>query len=417
MSDEPTLPVNPPPLPRRRRATRRSFIPNDAEGQAVLISDLARRAYPSWELFVFSLFCGALLGLGYLLDSQAVLLLGILIAPLMTSWVGFLLAILSGSLRFLFETKMALLISLILVFLGGFLAGFASLLFPPRALYNIHYYSQLWPPQIAVLALGAVILVASFARSENKPYLPSVIVAYALFMPVSAAGFSVSANLPKVWINALLVALVHFAWISAIGLITLFILKLRPIRGGFFWSASSLIVFVVILFIFARPAPASKKEATIPQMTPTNAVVVASPSETLNPTPIPQATFTPIVLSATVSPTTTPILEITLPPTQTPTVTLTVPPTPIYAKVSANQGGGANLRDAPDGKYMMTLLNGTIVESFSEFETVSGRAWVKVYVQVNGQRVEGWLLESVISYATPPPNFEASSTPGVTVAP
>ncbi|MCZ2127527.1 MAG: DUF389 domain-containing protein [Anaerolineales bacterium] len=417
MSDEPAFPIEPPP-PRRRRATRRSYIPTDAEGQAALIATLARRAYPSWELFVFSLLSGAILGLGYLLNSQALIFLAVLIAPLMTAWFGFLLAVLSGSLRFLFETKMALLISLIFVFLGGLLAGFASLLFPLRALDNVYLHTRLWIPEMIVLALGALILVASFVRSENKPYLPSVVVAYALFPPAGAAGFSVSAGLSGVWLNGLLVLLVHFAWISAVGLITLFVLKLRPLRGGYFWSALSLIAFAVLLFIFARPAPSSKNEATtIPQTTPTNAVVAAPPSQTPILIPSLEATFTPKVLSATPSPTTQATLEITLPPAHTPTVTMTVPPTPTYAKISANQGGGANLREAPDGKYVMTLLNGTIVETFSEFQVVNGRAWVKVYVAVNGQRVEGWLLETVIAYATPAPNFEASPAPKSSATP
>ena len=113
--DEPIIPSDPTPPPaqdsradearaRRRRPTRRDSIPKDAKGQAALISALSRRAYPSFELFVFSLTCGVVLGLGFLLDSQAVLLLGVLATPLMIPWVGFLLAILTGSPRFLFET-------------------------------------------------------------------------------------------------------------------------------------------------------------------------------------------------------------------------------------------------------------------------------------------------------------------------
>ncbi|HRQ23278.1 MAG TPA: hypothetical protein PLF42_07605, partial [Anaerolineales bacterium] len=90
ITDDSLPPVEPPRPPqqetaaqrvRRRRATRRSSIPTDVEGQAALIASLARRAYPSIELFVFSLACGAILGLGFLLDSPVVLLLGILVAP------------------------------------------------------------------------------------------------------------------------------------------------------------------------------------------------------------------------------------------------------------------------------------------------------------------------------------------------
>src|SRR6185503_2882060 len=56
---------------RRRRAQRRAYFPSDEEGRAALFTHLARRAYPSYELFVFSVVSGAILGLGYFLDSQA----------------------------------------------------------------------------------------------------------------------------------------------------------------------------------------------------------------------------------------------------------------------------------------------------------------------------------------------------------
>lgn len=423
MSEDPILPglppqnEAPPPPVRRRRATRRSHIPTDAEGQAELIASLARRAYPSVELFVFSLVCGAILGLGYLLDSQAVLLLGILVAPLMTPWVGFLLAVLSGSLRFMFETLMALFISILFVFLGGLLTGFAARLFMPITLNNVFIHSRLWIPEMVVFALGAITLVISFARSEDKPFLPSVLIAYAFYLPISAMSFGIGSGLPDVWLQGLLVFLAHFAMTSILGLVTLFILRLRPSSGGVVLSGVTLAVFAGILIFLAGSGSSSRTEA-VTVSTPTEQVAAAlSPTFDLSATPNPNPTRT--TASATRTPTTADItpspvpltLEITLPPTETPTITLTIQPDPVYGKVAANEGGGANLRDAPGGTYVMTLLNGTIVETYSEFQVVNNVTWVKVYAQVNGQTIEGWLLESVISYATPAPNFEPSATP------
>ncbi|MBI3168754.1 MAG: DUF389 domain-containing protein [Chloroflexi bacterium] len=435
MPDEPILPSMPPqdeppaspPPARRRRATRRSHIPTDAEGQAELIASLARRAYPSVELFVFSLVCGAILGLGYLLDSQAVLILGILVAPLMTPWVGFLLAILTGSIRFMFETLMALFISILFVFLGGLLTGFAARLFMPITLNNVFIHSRLWIPEMIVFVLGAITLVISFARSEDRPFLPSVVIAYAFFLPIGAAAFGIGSGLPDVWFQGLLVFLVHFAMTSILGLITLFVLRLRPSSGGIALSAVTFAVFAGILIFVTGSGSPSRNEAA-PPSTPTNANA-AAPSLTpgLSSAPNPSATLvvassstrTPTATSAEdITPSPVPLtLEITLPPTETPTITLTIQPTPVYGKVQANEGGGANLRDEPGGNYVMTLLNGTIVETFSEFQVVNNITWVKVYAQVNGQRIEGWLLESVISYATPAPNFQTSSTPQGTPTP
>src|SRR5215207_9428659 len=133
---------------RRRRAQRRAYFPTDEEGRAALFTHLARRAYPSYELFVFSVVSGAILGLGYFLDSQALLIFGILVAPLMTSWIGISLATIAGSARFFAQTLAAVLISALIVFLSGVLAGFASNALPQRALNEIYIHSRLWWPDI-----------------------------------------------------------------------------------------------------------------------------------------------------------------------------------------------------------------------------------------------------------------------------
>ncbi len=443
-SEDPIIPTEPPSRPReeirnrRRRATRRSSIPRDAEGQATLISDLSRRAYPSFELFIFSLVCGAILGLGFLLDSQTVLLLGILVAPLMTPWVGFLLAILTGSPRFLFETVMALLISIALVFGGGLLTGFAARIFPPMTLTNVFVHSRLWFPALVVLAIGVVTLVASFVRSESRPFLPSVLIAYVFYLPISASGIGLGYGLQGVWPQGMFVFLAHFAFASVLGLITLYALRLRPSMGGIIFSGITLLLFAGILFALMGSGFPTTEAAAVATSTPTtqpsplptltssliptttNTIRPSSTSAPRTPTnsATPDGTITVTVTGETPSP--VPLtISVTLPATETPTITLTIPTTPTYAKISANEGGGANLRQTPGGKYVMTLLNGTIVETYSDFREVNGVTWVHVFVTVNGTRLEGWLLESVVAYATPAPNFEPSSTPtfGVTPSP
>jgi hypothetical protein len=466
LSDEPIIPTEPTPEPtppprrdaaamrgRRRRATRREMFPADAEGQAALINDLSRRAYPSIELFVFSLVCGAIIGLGFLLDSQAVLLLGILITPLMTPWVGFLLAVLTGSPRFLFETLMALFVSAVIVFIGGLLTGFAARLFLPITLSNVFIHARLWIPELAVLAIGAVTLVASFARSENKPFLPSVIIAYAFYLPINAGGFGLGSGVAGIWPQGILVFIAHFALASVLGLLTLFAIRLRPTARGIIFSGITLLLFAGILVVlmgsgFPSPAPVVAATSTplptltvdptpIPSLTPSlTATTTGSPTASKTPTLSLTASVTPTVGTVTVTSTATETTTATItatnsasptpstptatvPVTASSTVTLTSEPLLISGKVSASEGGGANLRQTPNGKYLMTLDNGTVVEIYPDFKQVNGVDWLHVIVTRNGQRVEGWLLESVVSYATPEPNFNPSTTPtiGVTPAP
>jgi hypothetical protein len=453
LPDDPIIPSEPPQPARedpaaaqrgrRRRATRREMIPMDAEGQAELIGALSKRAFPSVELFVFSLACGAIMGLGFMLDSQAVLLLGILLTPLMIPWVGFLLAVLTGSSRFLFETSMALFISAILVLIGGVLTGFCMRLFLPYTLTNLYTHARLWVPELLVLAIGAVTLVASFIRSESKPFLPSVIIAYAFFLPVSAAGFGLGSGLPGVWPQGLYVSLVHVALASLLGLLTLFALRIRPTTPGYVYSGLGLIIFTVILFTFMRPGnqpeaptppaftPTNVSNQLPPSLTPSLATVLTNTiqptqtsidqSVTLSTTPLvitETPTLTPVNTATPLSVTPVPLtLAITLPASDTPTVTLTLEVQSISGSISANEGGGANLRQTPNGKYLMTLDNGTIVDIYPDFKIVNGVTWIHVFVTRNGQRVEGWLLESVVTYSTPEPNFNASPTTGITPVP
>jgi MFS family permease len=446
LSEDPIIPTNEPPRPtpeelaaqraRRRRTTRRSLIPADADGQAALITSLAKRAFPSIELFVFSLLCGAVMGLGFLLDSQAVVLLGILLAPLMTPWVGLLLAILTGNGRFFFQTLMAMLISVVLVFIGGLLAGFGARPFMPITLTNVFINARLWIPALVVLVVGAVTLVASFVRSEEKPFLPSVIVAYALYLPVNAAAFGLGSGLQDVWPQGLFVFLVHFALASFFGLITLFVLKLKPSPSGLVFGGVAAAVFAGILITLMGPGIPSAMQAadtSTPAVTFTAPPSTPSLSSTSTSTPRPPSTptLTPtrIDLTETVSVALTQAAStpnpdaLTAGPTSAVTATaLSVsttatgePVSLVAGKIKAPEGGGANLRQTPNGKYLLTLDNGEAVEVLSDFRQVNGSTWIHVYVTRNGQRVEGWLLESVVDYIPPAPNFEPSATPTVEV--
>lgn len=404
----------------RRRRARRQVVPADAQGRAALITALAHRAYPNYEFFIYAVLCGGLLGLGYLLDSQAVLIFGSLLAPLMLPWAGMTLALVIGSLRFFFETFMGLLISAVLVFLAGALTGFASRVFQPLTLNNAFTHSHLWIPDLAVLVIGSVLLTVSFVRSEEKPFLPSVMVAYSFFLPLSAAGFGLGSGVDGLWPQGVLVFAVHLALATSFALAAFFILRFRPTLTGLAMSGGALAVVVatIVLLMGAGYGSVDAGAAVLPNQTPTTSSLQADPAAlevvTVNSaTASPRASSTPRVMTATPgTPTAVPLtLAVTLPATETPTITLTFEPTPIYARISADEGGGANLRKTPNGTFIATIDNGSIVEVLPEVQEVSGVPWAHVIAVKFGQRLEGWILQSVLVTATPVPNWEPTSTP------
>ena len=425
--NEPSLspePVVPPRARRRRRG--QLVVPRDAEGRAELLHSLAHRAYPSYELFVFALLCGAILGLGYFFDSQAVLIFGILLAPLLTPWIGLLLSALTGSIRFFFETLAALLISSVLIFLSGLIAGFAVRAFLPRTLNEAFLHSHLWWLNLVVLAIAAVILTISFVRSEGRPYLPSIMMAYGLFLPLSAGGFGLGSGVAGIWPNGVMVFLVHFAWVSLFGMLTLIALRFLPTSpNGFVLSAGSLLIFVAVLVLLMTGGNL-KFPSLLQSLAPTSIPASAPPTLTLpivstatsSPEALTAVSPTPVIETSTAvrvsdTPTITPVpltLQVTLPPAGTPTITLTIESTPVYARVNASQGNGANLRQNPGGKFIIELDNGSIVEVLSDTQDVNGVVWAHVIANRSNQRYEGWVLQAALDVAASVPVLNPSST-------
>ena len=410
-----SIPPAPSPMTRaRRRRAQRMLYPADAEGQAAVLADLARRAYPSYDLFIYAILSGAILAAGYLLDSQAVLIFGVLAAPLLTPWVGLSLAAVTGSLRFFLQALAALLVSAIIVFLIGLAAGFAELPFGPRTHNEIYPHSILSWPNLAVLALGALLLVVTFVRTEDKPYLPSVVLAYAFYLPVSAAGFGLGANLEGVWPQAAQVALVHLTWATLFGILALASLRFRPRSfGGSIFSLLLALALLAGLLTWTGwgRAALDLTRGTAPPPAPTS--YFPPPTPTLSgsppPRPIPSPSATLPRPSATASPSPT-VKGASETPAETVTPSITIEPTPIFARINSPEGGGAKVRKSPGGEYLLTLSNGFIVEILGETEEHMDTIWVKIAVKRNGERLEGWIIQSLLVTATPVVNWEATAT-------
>jgi uncharacterized membrane protein len=422
---EPTSQPNPEQEPefisaraRRRRAQRRTYFPADEEGRSALFEHLARRAFPSYELFVFSLVSGAILGLGYFFNAQALLIFGVLVAPLLTPWIGMALGVVAGTLRLFVQTFIALFVSVLLVFVGGLIAGLASRNFQPLNFNEAFTHSRLWWPDLTILAIGAILLTISFVRSESRPYLPSALLAYELFLPMSAAGFGLGSGVSEIWPQGALVFLIHLAWATIFGLITLFFLRFYPAStGGIVFTGLIFVVLIAVLATLTGFADWTVRQAGLITPVPATATIAIS-----NPVPVSTitASLKPEQATAIIgvptgtpsrSPRTTPS-QVTLAPTETPTSTVTAEPTPILAIIRASEGGGAFIREEPGGVVLATLGNGSVVTIVpNDLQEVNGVIWVHVFTTVNDTRVEGWMIQTVLQTATPVADWQPSPTP------
>jgi len=420
---------------RRRRAQRRAYFPTDEAGRAALFQHLTRRAYPSYELFVFSLVAGSILGAGYFINSQALLIFGILVAPLMTPWIGISLATIAGSGRFFAQTFTALIVSSLLIFINGLLAGIASRTFGPLNFNEAFTHSRLWWPDFVTLTIGAVVFTISFVRSEDRPYLPSALVAYEFFLPLCAAGFGLGSGvgISEIWPQGLYVFFAHLAWGTFFGIITLFFLRFYPTTfGGISLTGFLLVVIIAVVTLLTgfdqwikvqtglatlQPAPVTQSTSTLalaPTITPSSKVDSATAAFTLAP----GASAGVGVPTQTPSRTPRPTQLTTLPPTETATSTITAEPTPIIGLIKAAEGGGAFIREKPGGKVLATLGNGATVTIIpNDFQDVNGVIWVHVFAIVNDIRIEGWMIQAVLVTATPIADWQPSPTSPATSTP
>jgi len=197
------------------------------------------------------------------------------------------------------------------------------------------------------------------------------------------------------WIAGLTVAGVHLAWAVLVGIVMLILLGYPPRNLGGFLLTGLLIGILVAAFMTSGGIK-GPETAMIPTAPPVVVPSHSSPTATITLTVTPQPTISHSA-TATFTPT------ITFEPTGTSTETITPQPTPVWARVTAPTGGGALLRDEPDGKIISSILNGGMVQVISD--PVRGKT-TTIWVQVRTEDgLIGWIVQSLLATATPAPGW------------
>lgn len=216
-------------------------IPRLELGQRTEVYTRVRRsARPDTDFFVLIGLSALIAALGLMLNSAAVVIGAMLVAPLMSPIVGAGLAIVMGNLRFM-------RLSLEAIVRGALLAIFLSLL-----LGLVRPDEPLTPEILArteptLLDLGVALfagLAGAYAltHSEAAAALPGVAISAALVPPLSAIGISLASR----------------AYTEAMGATLLFVTNLIAI------VAAAVLVFVVVGF---RPAHWRKAEREVQRRT------------------------------------------------------------------------------------------------------------------------------------------------------
>jgi hypothetical protein len=367
----------------------------EAEDRVDFLDRVAHRASPSFDFFLFSLLVGAVIAAGYLLDSQAILILAVILAPMMAPVMGISLGMVVGSIQFFLRSLVGLTIGAVLVFLVGVLAGYVSQLWAPLEFSQALSSTQLSWAMFVLVAVGGALTAASMVRSEKSAALPSVALAYGLYLPISAAGLGFGSGEAFLFPDGLVVFAQYLSVAVLAAALTFILLGFRPLTLFGYTVGAVVLLFGIVVLIGVSGAGASfGAQIALPTQTPS---LTPSPTLTVTPTPVPPTTQPP---TATASQTMTPSL------TASPTRTLTPSPTPILALVDAEVGGGAYLRSEPgfSAPTITLLQNGTPVQVLPE-DPIEEEGGIWIHVRTfDGE--EGWILQILLLTATPAPDWE-----------
>ena len=394
------------PPARRRRQDRLAarHLPAD---QAEMVKALSYQAAPTISFYLFMALAGLVFALAALLDAPAFFILSALLAPFLSPVLGLVLAARVGSGRFFLNALFGLLVGFGLFFGGGLLGGFLAKTFFPQALAGkaVYTHAVLSIPDGILLSLGAVLLMFLLVRKPNqRPLAANAALTYTLVLPVGAAGFGLGSGLPALFPDALIVFAVHLAWLMLLGTLTLALLGLRP-RGWFGYTLGStlLLLALAVVLLASGLLTAFLTRTALPPQAAKPVTQAVEPSQTAVQAPSPTLAVTSTTTPA--GPTQTATATRTFIPSSTPTITVSPHATPVWAVINAGEGGGAWIRKEPNGEFLTTVLNGTLVEVLPELVTEANINWVHVRISYGDTIVEGWIVRGLLLTATPAPGW------------
>ncbi|MCP4452602.1 MAG: DUF389 domain-containing protein, partial [Planctomycetes bacterium] len=135
----------------------------------------------------------AIASLGLILDSGAIVIGAMLVAPLMSAIVGMGMAIIQGDLRFLLQTLRASLLGAAIAILTGFFFGLIN--FQDDTTHQILQRTEPSSLDLVVALISGVAAAYALCRNNVSNSLPGVAIAVALVPPLATVGVCLSIGL------------------------------------------------------------------------------------------------------------------------------------------------------------------------------------------------------------------------------
>ena len=198
-------------------------------GQSEVYRNVRRGARPRVDFFVMSGLAAAIAALGLLLNSPAVIIGAMLVAPLMQAIIGLGLGVVQGDLRLLRLAVSATLRGALLAIAVSLLMGLAV----PDGSPTPEMLSCARPTllDLSVALVSGAAGAYALCRKDVSAALPGVAVAAALTPPLTTVGLGLALGNSRIAGGALVLFLANLIAISAAGGLVFLWLGFRPAPG------------------------------------------------------------------------------------------------------------------------------------------------------------------------------------------
>lgn len=163
----------------------------DKKRQEKVYGEIRENAKGDFDFFVLTIFSGIIITLGLVVNSSAVVIGGMLLAPLVWPILSLSMAIIKGRSRLIQDSVFTLLRSTALIFV---IALFLGLMSPDYALQGSEFLSRTSPTIFELFIALAAGFVGAFVITYPKigAAIAGVVIAAAIVPPIAVMGISVS---------------------------------------------------------------------------------------------------------------------------------------------------------------------------------------------------------------------------------
>jgi len=204
--------------------------------KAIVLNDLIESASPGVDFFVLIILSCAIATFGLIINSPAVIIGAMLVAPLMSPIMALSMASISG-LSLLFKRSLtATLVGTASAIALSALLSFFIFRLPYGILAEIpsEVLSRTSPSLIdmGIALAGGAAAAYAIAHPRLSAALPGVAISTALMPPICTIGIGISFLNPSIFLGALLLFATNLAAISFAGILTFALMGFRPRKSS-----------------------------------------------------------------------------------------------------------------------------------------------------------------------------------------